>query len=199
MMSGMAFAHVCTAKERVMNTIENLISYFKESIITSTHPSSALPSPPPRKSTLPPASLHTSLARSLGFKQPSVLSQDRRQEILEAAHNHLGTPYHWGWESSKGLDCSHFVHRAYQEAGFKYPYTTTHGDWQKAGFEVTNTPKPGDLILWDGHMGIVVDPEKKIFIGAQKSTGVAQASYKEKTYWGTRSHIFLTSQALRAK
>jgi hypothetical protein len=42
------------------------------------------------------------------------------------------------------------------------------------------------LVLWDGHVGIITDPQRGTFIGAQTSTGVAQASYTG-GYWATRS------------
>jgi cell wall-associated NlpC family hydrolase len=44
--------------------------------------------------------------------------------------------------------------------------------------ETIEKPDQGDLILWNGHGGIVWNPARGEFIGAQTSTGVAIASYR---------------------
>ena len=46
----------------------------------------------------------------------------------------------------------------------------------------TDTPLKGDLVHWPGHIGIVIDPDLGYFIGAQTSTGVAEANFKQ-GYW----------------
>lgn len=120
-------------------------------------------------------------------QNPSV----RGAELLQSANRWKGVDYLYGGNSRAGIDCSHFVHQAYKGAGFDYTYRTTEGPWAKAGFEKTQNPKAGDLIMFKGHMGIVVDPDKKTFIGAQSSTGVAQASYGKSSYWGKQAHHFL--------
>jgi hypothetical protein len=40
----------------------------------------------------------------------------------------------------------------------------------------------GDLVLWDGHVGIVTDPQLGKSVGAQASTGVAEATCSS-GYW----------------
>lgn len=113
------------------------------------------------------------------------------EKIFEKTEGWKGTPYLYGGNSIKGIDCSHFVHQAYKAAGLDYGYHSTASDWEKAGFEKTTDPKAGDLIMFDGHMGIVVDPVNQIFIGAQSSTGVAEASYAPDKYWGKKNYSFL--------
>jgi hypothetical protein len=49
-------------------------------------------------------------------------------------------------------------------------------------FVDTNSPLNGDIVCWDGHVGIVYNEAKGLFIGAQTSTGVRVASYIE-GYW----------------
>ncbi len=63
------------------------------------------------------------------------------------------------------MDCSHFVHAAYHDAGLDYPYTPTAkfatlATGAHAKFElVENSEKQaGDVILMPGHMGIF-DPQ----------------------------------------
>ena len=120
--------------------------------------------------------------------------EPRARNVLDEAHKKVGTPYLYGGNTDDGIDCSHFVHQVYNAAGIQYPYLPTSADWKKAGFQETENPRRGDIIMWDGHMGIVADPEKKIFIGAQSSTGVAEAGYEEGKYWGKKPHHFLTHE-----
>ena len=47
-----------------------------------------------------------------------------------------------------------------------------------------DTPREGDIVCWDGHVGIVYDPSKQLFIGSQTSTGVMVAAYGS-GYWAT--------------
>ena len=63
---------------------------------------------------------------------------------------------------------------------------------------MTKTPQKGDVIVFlatgslEAHVGIVTDVENKKFIGAQSSTGVAEATYTSGTYWGNRPYQFLS-------
>jgi hypothetical protein len=52
------------------------------------------------------------------------------------------------------------------------------------GFKRVLHPKPGDLIVWQGHVGIVVDPAETTFLSALRS-GVKVSSY-ESQYWKRR-------------
>jgi hypothetical protein len=52
-------------------------------------------------------------------------------------------------------------------------------------FYRVESPAPGDLVHWPGHIGIVLDPDKGDFIGSQNSTGVEIANYK--TGWWNSS------------
>src|SRR5262249_34401531 len=62
------------------------------------------------------------------------------------------------------LDCSHIIHQIYTEAGFEYAYASSFelyaGD---DNFTRVRTPHSGDLIVWPGHVGIVVDPDQHNF------------------------------------
>ena len=64
-------------------------------------------------------------------------------------------------------------------------YQSTNTIEQSGLFFPVGAPQRGDLVLWDGHVGIVRDPGSKSFIGAQEKTGVADANYG-KDYWAKR-------------
>jgi hypothetical protein len=61
-------------------------------------------------------------------------------------------------------DCSHLVHTIYDRAGFSYNYASSRDLYRGTGdFRRVKKPQPGDLIVWRGHVGIVVDPEQREF------------------------------------
>src|SRR5437879_5032719 len=82
-------------------------------------------------------------------------------------------------------DCSHLVHRAYLDAGFEYPYASSFelyaGD---ENFERVRHPQPGDLIVWPGHVGIVLQPLAHSFYSLV-NTGPEAQNY-EGPYWKSR-------------
>src|SRR5947208_1329961 len=82
-------------------------------------------------------------------------------------------------------DCSHLVHQAYLNACFKYPYASSFelysGD---ENFERVRHPQPGDLIVWPGHVGIVLEPLAHSFYSLV-STGPEAQNY-EGPYWKSR-------------
>jgi len=84
-------------------------------------------------------------------------------------------------------DCSHFVHGTYQRAGFPYTYASStelyEGD---AEFRRVNRPQPGDLAVWPGHAGIVVDPARHSFLSVLHN-GPGVDRYDSK-YWRGRGH-----------
>jgi NlpC/P60 family len=82
-------------------------------------------------------------------------------------------------------DCSHLVNGIYARAGFPYPYvqssnlyTGTREFWRVV------RPQPGDLVVWPGHVGIVINPVQHSFYSALRS-GFGVADY-DSTYWRRR-------------
>ena len=83
------------------------------------------------------------------------------------------------------LDCSHFVQYLYEQAGLYYEYAPSHVLY--AGmepFKRVRYPEAGDVIVWPGHVGVVVDPEEGTFLSAVRS-GVKTYSYRL-GYWKRR-------------
>jgi cell wall-associated NlpC family hydrolase len=84
-------------------------------------------------------------------------------------------------------DCSHLVHAIYERAGFPYVYATSFDLYDGAeGFERVWYPQPGDLIVWRGHVGIVVRPSRHVFYSFLRS-GATTDDY-ESPYWIGRGH-----------
>ncbi|HLK08247.1 MAG TPA: NlpC/P60 family protein [Candidatus Angelobacter sp.] len=83
------------------------------------------------------------------------------------------------------LDCSHFVQYLYEQAGLYYGYAPSRTLYDgMEGFKRVTHPRPGDLIVWRGHVGIVVDPDATTFLSALRS-GVKVSSYQS-NYWQRR-------------
>ena len=83
------------------------------------------------------------------------------------------------------LDCSHFVQYLYEQAGLFYGYAPSRTLYEGTdGFNRVAHPKPGDLIVWSGHVGVVIDPEETTFLSALRS-GVKVSSYQSH-YWQRR-------------
>lgn len=87
-----------------------------------------------------------------------------------------------------GLDCSHLVHTIYESVGLPYQYATSRVLYRGTDrFRRVLRPNPGDLVAWRGHVGIVVDPSRHIFLSVLR-TGVKASSYLS-DYWKHRGRV----------
>ena len=84
-------------------------------------------------------------------------------------------------------DCSHLVHLLYSRAGLKYPYQESRVLYRGVpDFERVKKPQPGDLIVWRGHVGIVVSSRSKLFLSSVRS-GIVTESWTS-DQWIARGH-----------
>jgi uncharacterized membrane protein len=82
-------------------------------------------------------------------------------------------------------DCSHFVHGLYERAGFPYEYASSSDLYAGIDeFRRVASPQPGDLAVWRGHAGIVVNPVQHSFFSVLHS-GPGIDSY-DAPYWKQR-------------
>ena len=110
--------------------------------------------------------------------RPRLLSAAEGDAIVQAA-----------WELRRGLpakpDCSHFVNVVYARAGFPYEYAQAKAIFAGiAGFRRVRMAQPGDLVVWQSHMGIVIDPREHSFYSSVLS-GFAIENYQS-GYWTRR-------------
>jgi len=88
---------------------------------------------------------------------------------------------------SEKPDCSHLVHQILNDAGLTYPYATSLEIF--AGipqFRRVHHAQPGDLIVWPGHVGLVVDPTRTTFFSSTNS-GLRTDQYTS-DYWRHRGY-----------
>lgn len=82
-------------------------------------------------------------------------------------------------------DCSHLVHQIYLLAGLDYPYMSSFDLYAGSeNFKRVGIPQVGDLIIWPGHVGIVLDPAQHTFFSSVHS-GLQAESY-DGPYWRAR-------------
>lgn len=89
------------------------------------------------------------------------------------------------------LDCSHLTYQIYKSAGFEYPYASSFELYAGSeDFARVKYPHAGDLIVWPGHVGIIVDPLQHSFFSLVR-TGLEEQDY-ENPYWKSRGrpHFF---------
>lgn len=119
----------------------------------------------------------------------------QKAEVIETAKEYIGTPYHYGGMSKKGIDCSALMLFAYSKNDMELPRTSRAQS--KIGRKIKKVnAEPGDLIFFKTnrrksvitHVGLVTenhDGEIK-FIHASSSQGVVESSlensYFKKTF-----------------
>lgn len=84
-------------------------------------------------------------------------------------------------------DCSHFVHELFERAGFPYQYASSSDLYDGTDeFRRVASPQVGDLVVWRGHAGIVVNPDRHSFFSVLHS-GPGIDAY-DSPYWKQRGH-----------
>jgi hypothetical protein len=112
---------------------------------------------------------------------PRLLNSDEGLSIIAAAlefrHRNRSKP-----------DCSHFVNSIYEKAGFPYDYANSVELYAGTdSFRRVSRPQPGDLIVWPGHVGIVIHPAQHSFFSVLRS-GLGVEDY-ESSYWRRRGRL----------
>jgi hypothetical protein len=82
----------------------------------------------------------------------------------------VSAAWEWDQQAMPKPDCSHLVHDVYTSAGYPYPYARSVDLYVGTrSFVRVARPQPGDLVVWRGHVGIVVDPVAHSFYSSVSS------------------------------
>lgn len=88
------------------------------------------------------------------YEGGSTVSGGSGSDVVAYAAQFLGNPYRWGGTSlTKGADCSGFVMSVYAHFGVSLPHSSY--SLRSCGKSVSYSEmKPGDIVCYDGHVGI---------------------------------------------
>jgi cell wall-associated NlpC family hydrolase len=82
-------------------------------------------------------------------------------------------------------DCSHLMHQIFTAAGLDYSYANSFQLFTGVPeFRRVKSPQAGDLIVWRGHVGLVIDPVAHSFYSSLGS-GIQTDQYDNR-YWRRR-------------
>jgi hypothetical protein len=80
------------------------------------------------------------------------------------------------------LDCSHLVHQIYDLSGFPYPYASSYDLYEGINnFRRVSNPHRGDLVVWRGHVGVIIDAAEHTFYSSVRSG--LRTEYYDGPYW----------------
>ena len=110
----------------------------------------------------------------------SASGSELGKNIAKYGCQFIGNPYVYGGTSlTQGADCSGFTYRIYADFGYAIPRTSTAQ--RSCGTGVTlETAEPGDLVCYDGHVGLYVGGGYIVHASTEK-TGIkiSKATYRK--------------------
>ncbi len=110
--------------------------------------------------------------------ESSLRATGKGARILAAARSGIGTRYVWGGSSYSGFDCSGLVRYAYRQAGISLPRSS--GGIASAGKRISRSEaRPGDVVVWPGHVGIYAGNGRVVDASDSKRVVV------ERSLWGS--------------
>jgi cell wall-associated NlpC family hydrolase len=133
----------------------------------------------------------TKQERELTRKQEHITATGKSGRLSEgklvaAVDRLIGTPYRFGGDSERGIDCSAFTRRVYRSQNVELPRNSRDQARVSASVAYASV-RTGDLIFFDtsinggiSHVGVYLG--KNTFAHASSSKGVTRSSLKEKYY-----------------
>jgi cell wall-associated NlpC family hydrolase len=141
--------------------------------------------------------MKTFTKKELEIEKQSILAAESTQKelsekIVQSAKSWVGVPYHYGGNTTHGVDCSGLVQNIYRGHGIELPRTSQEQFRMGVGIPLSQL-KLGDLVFFStsgpgaSHVGIYIG--NKEFISATRVKVEIQSmeqSYWNRTYRGSR-------------
>ena len=96
-------------------------------------------------------------------------TEGKAKKVIAAGKKYKGTPYKFGGNSTKGMDCSHFVVKAFMDSGVESKvtgYATAQELYNMSTKIATKDRQKGDIIFFNNgssnHIGIYTSGEKML-------------------------------------
>ena len=88
------------------------------------------------------------------YEEPQItIVVSQREKVMTTAMQYVGVRYRSGGNTPRGFDCSGFTQYVYALVGVQLPDTAAGQRY--AGTRVSQAEaRPGDLVVWRGHVGI---------------------------------------------
>lgn len=102
--------------------------------------------------------------------------------IVKTARHYIGIRYRYGGSTPSGFDCSGLTQYVYRQYGISLPRSSA-GQARLGGYVSRSELKPGDLVIFPGHVGIYAGGDS--FIHAPR-TGKRVEVSSLSGYWGAR-------------
>jgi cell wall-associated NlpC family hydrolase len=127
---------------------------------------------------------------SANFQPRPAFNKTDISNVVDRAHELLGTPYKWGGSSVKqGFDCSSFLVYLFKtEANIQIPRTTAAMHRSTAATIPRTALKPGDAVFFKGngsgqvsHVGLYIGEGK--FIHSPRTGKTVRIDSLSNTYW----------------
>ena len=98
------------------------------------------------------------------FSNHIRLKDQNEPNYINIARKFIGSPYKWGGRTSLGIDCSGLIQSSFLASGITCPRDTID-QIRTIGKQIGINYKEcelieGDIIFWDGHVGIYIEPNK---------------------------------------
>lgn len=177
--------------ERLIRKLQSDISQYQTKRSTITAELEAARKAVERRESVKDRERQQKRERELARTQRVVSDRGRqhrldRGRLIASVNRYIGTPYRFGGDSERGIDCSAFTRRVYRGQGVELPRNSREQARVSASVAFT-TLRIGDLIFFDtsiqgaiSHVGVYLGDG--MFAHASSSKGVTRSSIRERYY-----------------